>query len=214
MARLLDLHGSFDTRDLLEEITRKRFDNVPHLWRVLPGNSRHIRLAPLDREQIIRRQPCPVRTGGNLALQFSFRNKDSLSEDDIRQLTDRLPNIFNDIRVPVADIKWLGFRKHNSTGTKLLNRNRPRDIVRAQTWPTERTPTGPKCGKVTIETMNNNLILNIEASGDRRLLSRAQTALATTMRDPLLWLLLLHVILHIIWVETRLLFLPNPLWRI
>jgi len=103
--------GFFTTRDLEERIKMKRPTTPPALWRRLERHNRHVRLSPLKDPQQVRRESernnLPL---GFLSLQFALRD-DRLSKEQIEELTRHLPKTFEQCKVAVDNILWLGFDK-------------------------------------------------------------------------------------------------------
>lgn len=72
--------------------------------------SRHIRLSPLKDDRVAAKGPKDHPSRGFLRLGFVLK-QDNLSKEQIEELTRHIPRTLNACKVPVLEIKWLGFRK-------------------------------------------------------------------------------------------------------
>ena len=117
----------FTTYDLLTKITSKRPIGLePALhnrrFRVDAGlRSRHILIAPHKPQDEARPDDSlsPTSDASNLTLTFELGQR-SLDREDLDRLTERLPKIFKQARIPLRRVHWRGLEARTSLRHKVL----------------------------------------------------------------------------------------------
>ncbi|CAN9166386.1 unnamed protein product [Alternaria sp. RS040] len=112
-------YGSyFDTHNLVERMTKERFDSPPKLWRRIPGSSRHIELRKLKPKNERPAQKSSISSHARfLHLGFALK-RETINEKQIQSLTKDLPALFLSKGLPLVNIKWLGCRKEGKPTLK------------------------------------------------------------------------------------------------
>lgn len=103
----------FSTVELHQRINLRRRKRPSMLWDRLSRHDHHIYLAPLNTEDLEKRQISfqNMRENASLTLRIALK-EERLTSDQIEKLARRLPKAFRKSQVEPLQIHWMGLSRH------------------------------------------------------------------------------------------------------